>query len=114
MAPNLGQGANSALVDAAVLLDELLRAETIEAALTRYDARRRPAVRWVQDAAGASGKLSERTGTTFRWLRDRVLMRLAAAAAPSGIARTYQESPELLERIAGGAAAEGAQPRRTG
>jgi len=100
MAPNLGQGANSALVDAAALLDELCRADRIEEALERYDARRRPAVRWVQDAAESSGKLSERTGAAFRWMRDRLLMPLAALGASSRIARTLQEPPAELERIA--------------
>lgn len=100
MAPNLGQGANSALVDAAVLLEELLGAGRIEEALARYDARRRPAVRWVQDAAEGAGKLSERTGATFRFLRDHLLMPLAALAAPSRVARTFQEAPAELERIA--------------
>ncbi|HKH92129.1 MAG TPA: NAD(P)/FAD-dependent oxidoreductase, partial [Gemmatimonadaceae bacterium] len=40
MAPNLGQGANSALVDAAVLLDELRRGGSLAEALAAYDARR--------------------------------------------------------------------------
>jgi 2-polyprenyl-6-methoxyphenol hydroxylase-like FAD-dependent oxidoreductase len=40
MAPNLGQGANSALVDAAILAIELA-AQPVEQALARYDARRR-------------------------------------------------------------------------
>ena len=100
MAPNLGQGANSALVDAAVLLDELLRANGVEEALERYDARRRPAVRWVQDASESSGKLSERTNTAFRWMRDRVLMPMAALGASSRIARSLQEPTRELERIA--------------
>lgn len=100
MAPNLGQGANSALVDAAVLLDELQRTPSLEAALERYDARRRPPVRWVQNASDAGRTLSERTGATFRWLRDRILMRIAAAAAPSRLGRTFQEPLDRLEHIA--------------
>ena len=48
MAPNLGQGANSALVDAAALALELAAHPDVDAALDAYDARRRPAVRKVQ------------------------------------------------------------------
>src|SRR5690606_18163758 len=100
MAPNLGQGANSALVDAAALVDELARPGDLEGALAAYDRRRRPAVRWVQDAAASSGRLSERTGATFRWVRDRLLMPLVARAAPMQVRRTMQEPPEQLEAIA--------------
>ncbi|HEX2171482.1 MAG TPA: NAD(P)/FAD-dependent oxidoreductase, partial [Dehalococcoidia bacterium] len=45
MAPNLGQGANSALVDVAILIEELSRRPDLHAALAVYDARRRRAVR---------------------------------------------------------------------
>jgi 2-polyprenyl-6-methoxyphenol hydroxylase-like FAD-dependent oxidoreductase len=51
MAPNLGQGANSALVDAAVLVSELSGAGPLSAALQRYDRRRRPSVTRVQRQA---------------------------------------------------------------
>jgi 2-polyprenyl-6-methoxyphenol hydroxylase-like FAD-dependent oxidoreductase len=61
MAPNLGQGANSALVDSAVLLDELRRAGDVPAALAAYQARRRPAVRRVATAAARLGALAEQT-----------------------------------------------------
>ena len=61
MAPNLGQGANSALVDAAVLLDELRRCSDVPAALSAYQARRQPAVRRVASAAARLGRLAEIT-----------------------------------------------------
>jgi hypothetical protein len=50
MAPNLGQGANSALVDAAVLAVELAADQPVDQALSRYAQRRRQPVRRVQDA----------------------------------------------------------------
>lgn len=99
MAPNLGQGANSAIVDAAVLVDELLRSPSLEDGLARYDLRRRPAVRWVQDAAEAGGRLSERTGAIFRFFRDQLLMRLAAFGANGRMNRVLQEAPSELEEL---------------
>lgn len=78
MAPNLGQGANSALVDGAVLLDELRRAATLDQALAAYGARRRPAVRRVADTSARLGALAERTHPAARWVRDRVLLPVAA------------------------------------
>ncbi len=105
MAPNLGQGANSALVDAAVLLDEIRRARSIEEALAAYSARRVSAVRRVQATAGRLGRLAERTAPGARFLRDRVLMSFAARL-PSGARnrRLLQEPPEILLRIAASAA----------
>jgi len=104
MAPNLGQGANSALVDAAVLVDELRRADTVDGALAAYDRRRRPAVDRVATTAGRLGRLAERTHPAFRWVRDRMLLPLAAAVTGPGATRTVlQEPPDALRVIAGGA-----------
>jgi len=101
MAPNLGQGANSALVDAAVLLDVLRSAVGIEAALTAYTARRRDAVRWVQATAGRLGRLAERTSPLARALRDRLLMPLAARLPPQARNRKLlQEAPDRLREMA--------------
>jgi 2-polyprenyl-6-methoxyphenol hydroxylase-like FAD-dependent oxidoreductase len=99
MAPNLGQGANSALVDAAVLLDELRRHPTLDDALTAYQRRRAPAVRWVARTAARLGSIAERTDAVTRWLRDRVVLPLAARAAGDVDARVLQESPETLRAI---------------
>lgn len=100
MAPNLGQGANSALVDAAVLLDELRRADSLAAALASYQARRAPAVRWVADTAARLGALAEWTHPLARALRDRALMPFAQRfAPPASPARVLQESPETLRAI---------------
>ena len=100
MAPNLGQGANSALVDAAVLLDELRRAGDLPAALAAYQARRRPAVRWVADAAARLGALAEWTHPFARALRDRLLMPAVARLGATGdVGRVLQESRATLLAI---------------
>jgi len=100
MAPNLGQGANSALVDAAVLLDELRRRETLTAGLAAYEARRRPAVRRVATAAARLGALAEWTHPLARRVRDRALMPLASRLArPGDLARLLQEPRETLLAI---------------
>jgi 2-polyprenyl-6-methoxyphenol hydroxylase-like FAD-dependent oxidoreductase len=51
MPPNLGQGANSALVDGVILAEELVGTSSVEDALLRYDKRRRPRARRVQRTA---------------------------------------------------------------
>lgn len=100
MAPNLGQGANSALVDAAVLLDELRAARDLDAALAAYDARRRPAVRAVADAAGRLGRLAELTHPAARFLRDRLLLPAASRLASERATRVVlQEPPARLHAI---------------
>jgi 2-polyprenyl-6-methoxyphenol hydroxylase-like FAD-dependent oxidoreductase len=100
MAPNLGQGANSALVDAAVLLDELRRAPSLDAALAAYDARRRPAVRRVADMAARLGRLAEATHPVMRAVRDRVLLPIAAHLTTARMtAAVLQEPTDALLAI---------------
>jgi len=97
MAPNLGQGANSALTDAAVLVDALRRASDIGEALLAYDRRRRPAVRRVAEQAARLGALAELTHPAGRWLRDRILMPLAARLAGArAFEQVLQEAPDAL------------------
>ncbi|PMR60968.1 FAD-binding monooxygenase [Verrucosispora sp. ts21] len=48
-APTLSQGAAMALEDAVVLAESLHAANSVEAALTAYESRRRPRTRWVRD-----------------------------------------------------------------
>lgn len=93
MAPNLGQGANSALVDAAVLLDELRRADGVSEALIAYQARRRPAVGKVASTAARLGALAEQTNPVVRWLRDRLLLPLANRLADEKAARAVLQEP---------------------
>ena len=57
MAPNLGQGANSALVDALALAEEIARAPSVTEALTHYDQYRRPTARRLQNIAGTFQRL---------------------------------------------------------
>jgi 2-polyprenyl-6-methoxyphenol hydroxylase-like FAD-dependent oxidoreductase len=100
MAPNLGQGANSALVDAAVLLDELRRAPDLAAALAAYDARRRPAVRRVADASERLGRLAEATHPVVHALRDRMLLPVAGLLSTAqATAAVLQEPPRTLLAI---------------
>ncbi|MGE0039546.1 MAG: FAD-dependent oxidoreductase [Vicinamibacterales bacterium] len=107
MAPNLGQGANSALVDAAVLLEEIRRARGMDAALAAYDRRRRPAVQAVARLAARLGRVAELTHPAARWLRDRLLPPLAARLANPEMAKVVlQEAPKALRAIGGGGGSE--------
>jgi 2-polyprenyl-6-methoxyphenol hydroxylase-like FAD-dependent oxidoreductase len=97
MAPNLGQGANSAIVDAAVLAAELAADRSLPEALGRYTALRRPAVGWVQDAADRLARLSRVAHPVLRWGRDVALRRLGRlATGPSRQQRVQQEDPVWL------------------
>lgn len=100
MAPNLGQGAGSALVDVAVLLDELRGADDIEAAFARYQRRRQSAVARVARKASWLGALAEITHPLGRWARDRLLMPALSRVAGSGAnAELLQEPSEALLAI---------------
>jgi len=57
MAPNLGQGANCALVDGVALAESLATAPSVEEGVARYDQHRRPTVRRVQNTAGVLQRL---------------------------------------------------------
>jgi 2-polyprenyl-6-methoxyphenol hydroxylase-like FAD-dependent oxidoreductase len=77
MAPNLGQGANSALGDAVALAEALVTATSVRTALERYDHGRRPAARRVQDTAGFLQRLCNLDQVRAIRVRDVVLMALA-------------------------------------
>lgn len=98
MAPTLGQGANSAIVDAAVLAAELAEQASVSGGLARYSARRRPAVRKVQDRADRLAALSGVRAPLLRAGRDAILR--AAAERPGAAARlaraVQQEPPDAL------------------
>lgn len=97
MAPNLGQGANSALVDAAVLLDELRRNDTIESGLAAYQRRRRKPVMRVSNASARLGKLAEVTNPVTRRLRDRMLLPVVSLlASPKATSLLLQEPTATL------------------
>ena len=54
--PMMGQGGCMAIEDAAVLAELLQSAESVDAALDAYSARRRPRVDWVQRQSEALGR----------------------------------------------------------
>jgi 2-polyprenyl-6-methoxyphenol hydroxylase-like FAD-dependent oxidoreductase len=114
MAPNLGQGANSALVDAVVLAAELAAAQPVEQALARYTARRRPAVGWVQDAADRLVRLSRVSHPVLRWGRDVALRRLGRrTTGPRRQRRVQQEDPAWLYATARTLQGQGRPPTLT-
>jgi 2-polyprenyl-6-methoxyphenol hydroxylase-like FAD-dependent oxidoreductase len=101
MAPNLGQGANSALVDAAVLAERLVARDDPAAAARAYDARRRPAVRRVQDVAGLLGRIGELRSPLARRLRDSATrMMVGVMGSERSTRAAQQEDPQWLEGIA--------------
>jgi 2-polyprenyl-6-methoxyphenol hydroxylase-like FAD-dependent oxidoreductase len=77
MAPNLGQGANSALVDAVVLTQELGTAPSVMNALVGYDKRRRATVRRLQQTAELLQRLCRIEQVVGLRVRDAVLASLA-------------------------------------
>ena len=100
MAPNLGQGANSALVDAAVLADELRKNDTLEAALTAYQRRRAKAVKRVADASARLGALAEISHIVPRTMRDRLLLPVAGLLATNkATALLWQEPLDALRTM---------------
>jgi 2-polyprenyl-6-methoxyphenol hydroxylase-like FAD-dependent oxidoreductase len=97
MAPNLGQGANSALVDAAVLVAELRRSHSLPEGLAAYAARRQKPVRRVADASSRLGRLAEVTNPVGRLMRDRVLCPvISLVASASATALVLQEPTDTL------------------
>jgi 2-polyprenyl-6-methoxyphenol hydroxylase-like FAD-dependent oxidoreductase len=101
MAPTLGQGANSALVDAAVLAVCLGRHDTATA-LRTYDERRRPAVRVVQRDAERVARLAGLRSSGGRALRDRALRAVDRPRAGERRFRALQQErpDELLRAVA--------------
>ena len=89
MAPNLGQGANSALVDGVVLAEELARAPSVMDALVGYDKRRRPLARRVQKTAAMLQRLCGIERVTALRVRDALL---------AGLARFPRLSEEAIRR----------------
>jgi 2-polyprenyl-6-methoxyphenol hydroxylase-like FAD-dependent oxidoreductase len=77
MPPNLGQGANSALVDGLVLAEELARAPSVMDALVGYDKRRRPLARRVQKTAEMLQRLCGIEQVTTLRVSDALLAALA-------------------------------------
>jgi 2-polyprenyl-6-methoxyphenol hydroxylase-like FAD-dependent oxidoreductase len=100
MAPTAGQGANSALVDVAVLAAELTGAATGAGALARYTARRLPAVRRVQDRADQLTRLAHLRSPAARRVRDLAFRAVDLVGGRRGADRNsrvlQQEDPAAL------------------
>lgn len=98
MAPTVGQGANSALVDGAVLTAELALDRSHPEALERYTRRRRAVTRTVQDRADVLTRLSglrHPVATAARDLGMRAMLATPGAAARS-VRALQQEDPAVL------------------
>ncbi|MGI5372833.1 FAD-dependent monooxygenase [Streptomyces sp. CA-251387] len=81
MTPNLGQGACQALEDAAVLTAALATEPTVEAALARYDAERRPRSQSVARAARQAGRMGQQLTHPLAVAVRNTTLRLAPAGA---------------------------------
>lgn len=104
MTPNLGQGGNQALEDAATLV-ALLRpaggADAIDAALAGYDGLRRPRTQRIARQAGTLGRVLQARGALTGGLRDAVLrLTPQSVAARSALAVQRWEPPALPPRPA--------------
>ena len=77
MAPNLGQGANSALVDGVALAEALATAPSVVEGLAHYDQHRRPTARRVQNMAGVLQRLCNLHQPGAMRLRDAPLIALS-------------------------------------
>jgi len=96
MTPHLGQGANSALLDAAALVLALSSEQSLAAALRAYVARRRRAVSWVQRGSRLHCFVSEScTVPGVRQVRDTVAGRLANFNG-SFVRAIQQEDPAVV------------------
>jgi 2-polyprenyl-6-methoxyphenol hydroxylase-like FAD-dependent oxidoreductase len=102
MSPTAGQGANSALVDALVLVAELASADSLPEGVAAYTARRRPAVRRVQDQADRLALLAHLHGRPARRLRDGLLRSLEGReqVAERIVHVAQQEDPPTLRTLA--------------
>lgn len=75
--PQLGQGANMALLDAAALAHALDGARTVEEALVRYGAARRAHVRLFQLLSYVFTPFYQSDSRAIAWLRDRLVATVA-------------------------------------
>ncbi|MGD6749950.1 FAD-dependent monooxygenase [Streptomyces sp. BH105] len=98
MTPNLGQGACQALEDAVTLAAALGSESTVEAALTRYDAERRPRSQAVAHAARQAGRLGQQLTHPLPVALRNTAMRLTPSrTAVRMILRHHDWTPPALE-----------------
>lgn len=102
MEPTLGQGANSALVDGAVLCLELGREDDLAVALRRYEQRRQRRVTAVQRSAERIARLANVRRDMSRTARDVGLRVLSRKPLLARQARAAQQEPpaELFHLLA--------------
>ncbi|WP_255946937.1 FAD-dependent monooxygenase [Streptomyces odontomachi] len=81
MTPNLGQGACQALEDAVTLAAALATERTVERALARYDAQRRPRSQSVARAARQAGRMGQRLTHPMAVSLRNAALRLAPSRA---------------------------------
>ncbi|MFE2527294.1 FAD-dependent monooxygenase [Streptomyces sp. NPDC059382] len=81
MTPNLGQGACQALEDAVTLAAVLATESTVEAALARYDAERRPRSQAVARAARQAGRMGRQLSHPLAVALRNTAMRLTPSRA---------------------------------
>ncbi|MEU6553335.1 FAD-dependent monooxygenase [Streptomyces sp. NPDC046915] len=81
MTPNLGQGACQALEDAATLAAALTAEPTVESALIRYDAERRPRSQAVARAARQAGRMGQQLSHPLAVAVRNTALRLAPSGA---------------------------------
>ncbi|GHA24029.1 FAD-dependent monooxygenase [Streptomyces purpurascens] len=99
MTPNLGQGACQALEDAATLAAALATEPTVDSALARYDAERRPRSQSVARAARRAGRMGQQlTHPLAVALRNAALRLAPSRATVQAILRHADWTPPSLER----------------
>ncbi|MFG2720606.1 FAD-dependent monooxygenase [Streptomyces sp. NPDC048416] len=97
MTPNLGQGACQALEDAVTLAAALGAESTVEAALARYDAERRPRSQAVARAARQAGRMGQQLSHPLAVaLRDTAMRLTPSRVATRMILRHHAWSPPSL------------------
>ncbi|CAM5331597.1 FAD-dependent monooxygenase [Streptomyces fumanus] len=97
MTPNLGQGACQALEDAVTLAAALAAAPTVEAALARYDAERRPRSQAVARAARQAGRMGHQLSHPLAGaLRDTAMRLTPSRTAIRMILRHHAWVPPRL------------------
>jgi 2-polyprenyl-6-methoxyphenol hydroxylase-like FAD-dependent oxidoreductase len=83
MTPNLGQGANSAMVDSLVLVNLLVAMNgDVPAAAARYEQIRKPFVTRIQDAAWYGGRFASLRSPALRGIRD-TMIRASSVIGPA-------------------------------
>ncbi|NEA97712.1 FAD-dependent monooxygenase [Streptomyces sp. SID13726] len=98
MTPNLGQGACQALEDAVTLSAALAAEPTVEAALARYDAERRPRSQAVARAARQAGRMGQQLSHPLAVaLRDTAMRLTPSRIATRMILRHHAWVPPHLD-----------------